>query len=118
MRVVAHDNAGEAGHARSYEEAPCRNLRKSLADLTTFVTNLRRPAPRDNVSALGILSPDPIGIVVRGAFARPILWSRARERGRPAFSSADHCTSPARAGGKQLKTVQNTGWPMKLPCGA
>ena len=45
MRVVAHDNAGEAGHARSY-------------DPTTFATNLRRPAPRDNVSALGILSPD------------------------------------------------------------
>jgi hypothetical protein len=31
MRVVAHDNAGEAGHARSYEEAPCRNLRKKVS---------------------------------------------------------------------------------------
>jgi hypothetical protein len=36
MRVIAHDNAGEAGHARSYEEAPRRNLRKSLADPTTL----------------------------------------------------------------------------------
>jgi hypothetical protein len=58
MRVVAHDNAGEAALPALMRKRHVEIFVKSLADLTTFVTNLRRAAPRDNVSALGILSPD------------------------------------------------------------